>query len=222
MTSRPQPDSRDAYARFVPLTTRWMDNDAYGHLNNVVYYSLFDTAVNSLLIDAGALDIHAGAVIGLVVETHCNFFESLAFPQRIEAGVRVAQQGRSSVRYEIALYRNDDRLGAARFGHAPGIDACVRVFESAGGQLRRQFHQVKPGREVLAVSEDHRTTQFVVAFVFAEGEGQVREHGAVESVPFPGPVQTDQEQVAALFTGDATWAAIRFAHEMLLLRWVRQ
>jgi acyl-CoA thioester hydrolase len=116
MTSRPQPDSRDTYARFVPLTTRWMDNDAYGHLNNVVYYSLFDTAVNSLLIEAGALDIHAGEVIGLVVETHCNFFESLAFPQRIEAGVRVAQQGRSSVRYEIGLFAEGAATCAAR-GH---------------------------------------------------------------------------------------------------------
>jgi acyl-CoA thioester hydrolase len=116
MTSRPQPDSRDTYARFVPLTTRWMDNDAYGHLNNVVYYSLFDTAVNSLLIEAGALDIHAGPVIGLVVETHCNFFESLAFPQRIEAGVRVAQQGRSSVRYEIGLFAEGAATCAAR-GH---------------------------------------------------------------------------------------------------------
>ena len=116
MTTRPQPDTRRAYARFVPLTTRWMDNDVYGHLNNVVYYSLFDTAVNSLLIQADALDIHGGAVIGLVVETHCNFFESLAFPQRIEAGVRVAQQGRSSVRYEIGLFAEGADLCAAR-GH---------------------------------------------------------------------------------------------------------
>jgi acyl-CoA thioester hydrolase len=116
MTTRPQPDGREAYARFVPLTTRWMDNDAYGHLNNVVYYSLFDTAVNSLLIEAGALDIHGGPVIGLVVETHCNFFESLAFPQRIEAGVRVAQQGRSSVRYEIGLFAEGAPACAAR-GH---------------------------------------------------------------------------------------------------------
>jgi acyl-CoA thioester hydrolase len=116
MTQRPQPDGRDAYARFVPLTTRWMDNDVYGHLNNVVYYSLFDTAVNRLLIEAGALDIHAGGVIGLVVETHCNFFESLAFPQRIEAGVRVARQGRSSVRYEIGLFAEGAAICAAR-GH---------------------------------------------------------------------------------------------------------
>ncbi|KQV91848.1 MULTISPECIES: acyl-CoA thioesterase [unclassified Roseateles] len=116
MTTRPQPDGRETYPRFVPLTTRWMDNDAYGHLNNVVYYSLFDTAVNSLLIEAGALDIHGGEVIGLVVETHCNFFESLAFPQRIEAGVRVAQQGRSSVRYEIGLFAEGAAACAAR-GH---------------------------------------------------------------------------------------------------------
>lgn len=115
-TTRPQPDGRAAYPRFVPLTTRWMDNDVYGHLNNVVYYSLFDTAVNSLLIEAGALDIHGGEVIGLVVETHCNFFESLAFPQPIEAGVRVAQQGRSSVRYEIGLFAEGAELCAAR-GH---------------------------------------------------------------------------------------------------------
>jgi acyl-CoA thioester hydrolase len=116
MTPRPQPDTRQAYPRFVPLTTRWMDNDVYGHLNNVVYYSLFDTAVNSLLIEADALDIHGGAVIGLVVETHCNFFESLAFPQRVEAGVRVANLGRSSVRYEIGLFAEGAQACAAR-GH---------------------------------------------------------------------------------------------------------
>lgn len=114
--TRPQPDARSAYPRLLSLTTRWMDNDVYGHLNNVVYYSLFDTAVNSLLIEAGALDIHGGEVIGLVVETHCNFFESLAFPQRIEAGVRVAHQGRSSVRYEIGLFAQGAELCAAR-GH---------------------------------------------------------------------------------------------------------
>ena len=79
--SEPRPEPREAYRRFRPMTTRWMDNDLYGHLNNVVYYSLFDSAVNGYLIDAGALDIHAGGVIGLVVETHCNYFAPLAFPQ---------------------------------------------------------------------------------------------------------------------------------------------
>lgn len=116
MSTRPQPETRNAYARFVPVGTRWMDNDIYGHLNNVVYYSLFDTAVNQYLIEQGALDIHGGPVIGLVVETHCNYFDSLAFPQRIEAGLRVAQRGRSSVRYEIGLFAEGAELCAAR-GH---------------------------------------------------------------------------------------------------------
>ncbi len=114
--SRPQAEARSAFPRFEPLSTRWMDNDIYGHLNNVVYYSLFDTAVNRYLIEAGALDIHGGEVIGLVVETHCNFFGSLAFPQKIEAGIRVAKQGRSSVRYEIGLFAEGDELCSAK-GH---------------------------------------------------------------------------------------------------------
>ena len=114
--TRPQAEARSAFPRFELLGTRWMDNDIYGHLNNVVYYSLFDTAVNRYLIEAGALDIHGGEVIGLVVETHCNFFGSLAFPQKIEAGIRVAKQGRSSVRYEIGLFAEGAELCAAK-GH---------------------------------------------------------------------------------------------------------
>ena len=86
---RPQPQGREAFAHFAAIATRWMDNDVYGHLNNVVHYSLFDTAVNRLLIEAGALDIHAGPVIGLVVHTQCHYFESLAFPQIVTAGIRV-------------------------------------------------------------------------------------------------------------------------------------
>jgi acyl-CoA thioester hydrolase len=115
-SQRPQPDGRDAYRHFTPLATRWMDNDAYGHLNNVVYYSLFDTAVNRYLIEAGALDIHHGEVIGLVVETHCNYFASIEFPQMVEAGIRVAQRGSSSVRYEIGIFAAGAPLAAAR-GH---------------------------------------------------------------------------------------------------------
>ncbi|MDC8785891.1 acyl-CoA thioesterase [Roseateles koreensis] len=114
--SRPQAQGRAAFAHFETLSTRWMDNDVYGHLNNVVYYSLFDTAVNQYLIRTGALDIHAGSVIGLVIETHCNFFDSLAFPQVIEAGIRIGHQGRSSVRYEIGLFAAGAELCAAR-GH---------------------------------------------------------------------------------------------------------
>jgi acyl-CoA thioester hydrolase len=90
-----------------------MDNDVYGHVNNVVYYSWFDTAVNAWLIERGALDIHTGGVIGLVIETQCNYFAPLAFPQAVEAGLRVAYLGRSSVRYEVGLFAEGDSLTAA-------------------------------------------------------------------------------------------------------------
>lgn len=93
-----------------------MDNDAYGHVNNVVYYSWFDTAVNAYLIENGALDIQGGAVIGLVVQTQCNYFSPLAFPQAVEAGIRVARLGQSSVRYEVGLFAQGELLSAAQ-GH---------------------------------------------------------------------------------------------------------
>ena len=114
--SRRVPEPRAAYAAFRPISTRWMDNDVYGHVNNVVYYSFFDTAVNGLLVAAGVLDIHAGEVIGLVVETQCNYFAPIAFPQAVTAGVRVAQLGRSSVRYEIGLFAGEAPTCAAA-GH---------------------------------------------------------------------------------------------------------
>jgi acyl-CoA thioester hydrolase len=113
---RPQPQARAAYAHFSAITTRWMDNDIYGHVNNVTYYSYFDTAVNRYLIEAGVLDIHGGAVIGLVIETHCNYFAPLAFPKNVEAGIRVAHIGKSSVRYEIGLFEAGEALSAAS-GH---------------------------------------------------------------------------------------------------------
>ena len=90
-----------------------MDNDIYGHVNNVVYYSWFDTAVNGWLIEQGVLDIHGGQVIGLVIETQCNYFAPLAFPQTIEAGLRVAHLGNSSVRYDVGLFAQDEHLAAA-------------------------------------------------------------------------------------------------------------
>ena len=116
MSERPQPLPRSHFPRFQTLTTRWMDNDVYGHVNNVVHYSFFDTAVNRYLIEAGALDIHAGAVIGLVVQTQCHYFESIAFPQTVHAGLRVAHVGRSSVRYEVGLFADEAPLAAA-VGH---------------------------------------------------------------------------------------------------------
>ena len=113
---RPQPRPRDHYRAWRDIGTRWADNDVYGHVNNVVYYSWFDTAVNAHLIEAGALDIHAGPVIGLVIETQCNYFASLAFPQTVQAGLRVAHLGRSSVRYEVGLFAAGEPLSAAA-GH---------------------------------------------------------------------------------------------------------
>lgn len=116
MSARQEPDTRDDYCHFMAITTRWMDNDVYGHINNVQYYSYFDTAVNRYLIEQGVLDIHTGKVIGLVVETHCNFFSSAAFPDDIQAGIRVAHLGRSSVRYEVGLFLEDSGKAIAQ-GH---------------------------------------------------------------------------------------------------------
>jgi acyl-CoA thioester hydrolase len=115
-SDRPQPVSRQDFRVFREISTRWIDNDAYGHINNVIYYSWFDTAVNAYLIEQGALDIESSQTIGLVVETHCNYFAPLSFPQTVEAGLRVAQLGASSVRYEIGLFAKGAPLTAAS-GH---------------------------------------------------------------------------------------------------------
>lgn len=116
---RPKPLARDAFRHRQRITTRWSDNDVYGHVNNVVYYAWFDTVVNRGLIDAGALDIHHGDVIGLVVETQCHYFAPLAFPQEIDAMLRIERLGRSSVTYQIGLFAADQALTAAhgRFVH---------------------------------------------------------------------------------------------------------
>lgn len=114
--TRPAPEPRDAYRAFRPITTRWMDNDQYGHVNNVIYYSWFDTAVNAYLIEQAALDTAAGTTIGLVVETQCHYFAPLSFPQTIDAGIRVAHMGSSSVRYEVGLFAAGAPQTAAK-GH---------------------------------------------------------------------------------------------------------
>lgn len=108
--------TRQDYFHHQPITTRWMDNDAYGHVNNVVYYSYFDTVVNTYLISQGVLDPNSGHTIGLVVETQCNYFAPLSFPDTVVAGLRVARLGSSSVRYEVGLFRGDDEIVAAQ-GH---------------------------------------------------------------------------------------------------------
>jgi acyl-CoA thioester hydrolase len=107
---------RSAFPHFSAIPTRWMDNDAYGHVNNVQYYSYFDTAVNQFLIERGVLDIAHDPVVGFVVDSGCSYFSSISFPDVVHAGIRVDQLGNSSVRYQIALYRNDETLPCAA-GH---------------------------------------------------------------------------------------------------------
>jgi acyl-CoA thioester hydrolase len=114
--SRPTPHQRRDYPHAREITTRWMDNDAYGHVNNVVYYSFFDTVVNTWLIKQGALDVASSPVVGFAVETGCNYFSPLTYPETATAGLRVAHVGRSSVRYEIAIFAEGSDVAAAQ-GH---------------------------------------------------------------------------------------------------------
>ncbi len=109
---RPGPGVRSDYVEFMPVQTRWMDNDVYGHVNNVVYYSYFDTVVNLYLINPGGLDFHNAPVVGIMAETMCRFYRSIAYPEAIDAGIRVGRLGSSSVRYEVGLFgvgENDAR-----------------------------------------------------------------------------------------------------------------
>ncbi|PRZ44991.1 acyl-CoA thioester hydrolase [Paraburkholderia fungorum] len=142
MSERASPTRRDAYRHFTILPTRWGDNDAYGHVNNVVYYAFFDTAVNRHLIDRGVLDIASNVTVGLVIETKCTFFSSIAFPDTVHVGLKVIHLGNSSVRYEIALFRNESNEASAvgQFVHVyverasnrsvPIPDAVRAVLES--------------------------------------------------------------------------------------------
>jgi len=119
----PRTERRSDYLHFLTIPTRWMDNDIYGHVNNVVYYSYFDTVINEYLIREGGLDIHTGNVVGYAVESTCRFHRSFSFPETIDAGLLVGHLGNSSVRYEIGLFRQDETKPAAT-GH------FVHVFVS--------------------------------------------------------------------------------------------
>ena len=113
---RAEAKKRSDFKHFHTITTRWMDNDVYGHVNNVVYYSWFDTVVNQFLVANGVLDIEHSKVIGLVIETQCNYFASVAFPERVTAGLCVTKLGNSSVRYEVGIFRDDEESASAQ-GH---------------------------------------------------------------------------------------------------------
>jgi acyl-CoA thioester hydrolase len=116
MSDRPSRPDRSAFRLFRPIATRWMDNDAYGHVNNVHYYSYFDSAVNGWLVEKGLLAIAESPIIGLVVESGCSYFESVAFPEALEAGIAVVHLGRSSVRYQIGIFKQGVQQAAAQ-GH---------------------------------------------------------------------------------------------------------
>ena len=129
--------SREKYAHIQRITTRWMDNDVYGHVNNVVYYSYFDTVINTWLIERGGLDIHAGTQIGLCAESQCKFLAPIAFPDVVEAGLRVDRLGTSSVRYGIGLFVEGVEAAAAEgwFVHV-FVDRETRRPTAIPDQLR--------------------------------------------------------------------------------------
>jgi len=143
MGERATPTTRSGYRAFRAIPTRWMDNDVYGHMNNVVHYSLFDTAVNGWLVEQGVLDIHAGEQIGLVVETGCRYFGELAFPDVVTAGLRVARIGSSSVRYEVGLFRNAEEIASAEgfFVHVY-VDRLTRRPRPLNDALRAELENI--------------------------------------------------------------------------------
>ncbi|MGH7269247.1 MAG: acyl-CoA thioesterase [Polyangiaceae bacterium] len=137
-------EARSAYRRFCPIPTRWMDNDIYGHVNNVVYYSYFDTAINRYLIDEAGLDIAGGAIIGLCVESHCAYLRPIAFPAELDAGMRVAHIGTSSVRYELGLFARGSEEAAAHgwFVHV-FVDRATRRPIILADRMRGALERIK-------------------------------------------------------------------------------
>ena len=140
-------ERREDYPHFLTITTRWMDNDLYGHVNNVVYYSYFDTVINQYLIEAGGLDIHGGGIIGIAIESQCRFHRSLEFPDVIDAGLRVGRLGNTSVRYEIGLFRRGDEEPAAtgHFVHV-FVDRASRRPVPIPAGIRAALERLVPAR----------------------------------------------------------------------------
>jgi acyl-CoA thioester hydrolase len=141
--SKPTPNRRDAYRHFQAIPTRWIDNDVYGHVNNVVYYSYFDTIVNQYLIEHGALDIETSQVVGFVVETGCQYFAPITFPDVVTAGLLVAKLGNSSVRYEIGIFRNAEQRASAQgsFVHVY-VDRATRRPTPLPATLRSALERI--------------------------------------------------------------------------------
>jgi acyl-CoA thioester hydrolase len=132
---------RPGYPHVLAIPTRWKDNDVYGHVNNVEYYSYFDTVINAYLIGEGGLDIHGGATIGLCAESHCRFDAAVSFPDTIDAGLRVGKLGRSSVRYEIGLFRGDEQVADGWFVHV-FVDRDSRRPAEIPGAIRAALEKL--------------------------------------------------------------------------------
>ncbi len=137
-------ETRAGYPHFLTIPTRWMDNDIYGHVNNVVYYSYFDTVINAYLIGPGGLDIHGGTVVGVCAESSCRYRAALAFPESVEAGLRVGHLGRSSVRYEIGLFKAgaDEAVAEGRFVHV-FVDRESRAPAPIPEGIRQALEQIR-------------------------------------------------------------------------------
>jgi acyl-CoA thioester hydrolase len=143
-TNAKAPETRALFRHFLPIPTRWMDNDVYGHVNNVVYYAYFDTVINEYLIAHGGLDIAAGPVIGLCVESHCAYAKPVAFPQALDAGLRVAHLGTSSVRYEIGIFaRGEDEASAHGWFVHVFVDRAGRKATPIPPSLRAALDRIK-------------------------------------------------------------------------------
>ena len=148
MSESPPAELRRAYRYFIDITTRWMDNDLYGHVNNVTSYSYFDTAANRFLFEEGGLDIHKGEIVGVVAESKCSFHSPLAFPEEIEVGVRADHIGRSSVRYGIGVFRKgEDRASASgHFVHV-FVDRMTMKPVAMPDPIRSAFERIKVSTE---------------------------------------------------------------------------
>ena len=140
----PATETRDRYRHFAPLQTRWSDNDIYGHVNNVTYYAYFDTVINCYLIEKGGLDISGGDTVGFAVETACRFLKPLAYPEALEAGLRVGHLGRSSARYEVGIFRRGERKAAAagHFVHV-FVDRKTGRPTSLPARIRRALERIR-------------------------------------------------------------------------------
>ncbi len=143
MTDRPIPLPRSAFRHFIPLDTRWHDNDVFGHVNNVIYYAYFDTAVNRHLMEAGLLDLKTSTVVGIVVETACTYFESVAYPEKLEVGLSVVRLGRSSVTYRLGLFRagGAQTVALSRYTHVY-VDRASNTPVAMPEAQRRLFEAI--------------------------------------------------------------------------------